>query len=158
MNVLEQKVDALIRLNLAASVEDRVHYRNVLAGLMTGKKAVGTVREEADAMLTELGVSPHLMGYAFALEAICITVEDPKATTHGNIYSLWSKTADICSASPRNVERCIRHAVERCFDNCDPDLITRYFGYTVSMESGKLTCGEFVAGCARIIRKKVYGK
>jgi hypothetical protein len=73
----------------------------------------------------------------------------------GKTVALYQRIAEQYAATWRSVERCIRHAVERCFDNTDPDLILQYFGGIVSPDKGKLTFGEFVAECGKIIRVRM---
>lgn len=157
MTLLEKKVDTLIRLCLTNDPCEQEQYKKELRKLITGKATIGTIREEAAALLMQIGVSSHLMGYTYALEAICVAAEDADAAKHGNMAALYEKVAKVCGTRPARVERCIRHAVERCFDNCDPDMISQYFGGTVSPDKGKLTCSEFVAGCARIVRDRIEG-
>lgn len=158
MTILEKKVDALIRLCLTSDLDEREQRKKELRKLLSGKVVVGTVREEAEALLTEIGVPPNLTGYAYALEAICIAVEEPELAKHGNVSALWKTVSQLFDIKSTNIERCIRHAVERCFDNCDQDLVMQYFGGTVSPDKGKLTCSEFIAGCAKIIRDRMTRK
>ena len=158
VTILEKKVDALIRFCLTSDIEEREQCKRELRKLLNGKAVAGTVREETTALLTEIGVSPHLAGCAYALEAICIVAEKPSAAHYGNVTALWEEVSGLFDVKPMSIERCIRHVIERCFDTCDPDMIEQYFGGTVSPDKGKLTCSEFVAGCAKIIRERMKGK
>lgn len=158
MTILEKKVDLLVRLSLTADPYEQERFKRQLRDLQDGKDVVGTVREEAESLLTQIGISPRLLGYAYAVEAICIAVEKPELAQHGMVTVLRAKVGKIFDVPERSVERCMRHAVTRCFDNCDPDLITQYFGSTVSPDRGSLSCSEFVAACAQIIRQRTERK
>ena len=157
MTILEKKVDLLLRLSLTNDPREQERYKNKLCQLLSGKESVGTVREETAALLTELGMPQILLGYAYTLEAICITVEKPEMAVHGNITKLKAEIAALFDTTMSRADRAIRHAIDRCFDNCDPDLSYRYFGGTVSADKGKLALGDFIAGCARIIRERLRG-
>ena len=158
MTILEKKVDALIRLCLTSDSWEREQCKRELQKILSGATTCGTVREEIAALLSELGASPNLNGYAYSLEAISIAVEDQRAARHGNIAALWEKVSAKFGAKPSNVSRCIRHVIERCFDTCDFDVIDRYFGRTISPDKGMLACGEFIAGCAEVIRERTTRK
>lgn len=155
MTVLEKKVDAIARHLLAHSPAEQKHTLEELRELMEGKRPAGGVREETVALLAEIGVPSTLFGYAYTLEAICVAVENPDFAKHGNVSKLWTNVAEVFEVDPKNVSRCIRNAVERCFANCSQELIAQYFGGTVSLDKGKLTCSEFIAECTRVIRERM---
>lgn len=159
MTILEKKVDALIRLCLSEDPLKRGKLKKELQDLLEGRAAAGSIREEAIALQIELGVPLNLSGFCYATEAICIAANDPEAVMPGNVTALYDKVADLFGGTKGScVARCIRAAIERCFENCDPDVIRQYFGNTVSPQKGKLTNSEFINACGRIVRGRVFGE
>lgn len=156
MTILERKVNAIARYILAKNEQDEATACKELDLLMSGKLPVGTVREEIDALLTDLGVHAKLIGYEQVHEAIylCIVQKD---IIRAIVKELYPKVAEICGTTASRAERAIRHAVDVCFDRCDAEHLQSYFGYCINPIKGKLTNGEFIARCANIIRERIGG-
>ena len=147
-------MDALVRFCLSNDPFDQEECRRELRKLLGGKSVPGTVQEESEALLAEIGIPTNMKGYQYILDAICIVVVNPCVCVHGNISNLYDMIANQYSTTWRNVERCARHAAMRCFDNCDWDDITRYFGQTISKDRGYLTGSQLISECARIVRER----
>ena len=58
----------------------------------------------------------------------------------------------LFSTTPTRVERGIRHAVTKSFDNMDPDTMYELFGNTISYHRGKATNAQFIAALSDVIR------
>lgn len=102
-------------------------------------------------VLNELGVPCSIAGrdyLGFAIET---------AYTKGRISitkELYPAVANAFDVSSRNVERCIRHAIERVFDSGNVKVINKFFGNTTSFKTGKLTNSDFIYGLAEYL--KIY--
>lgn len=157
MTILEKKVELLTRLSLTEDLCEQEQCKKELRTLIDGRNTVGTVREEAEALLIELGVPEHILGSKYAAEAICAVVQNAEllgAVTR----ELYPVVAEVYASTPSKVERAIRHAVELSWDRGDTDVMAQYFGNTVSPSKGKPTNSEFIARCASIIRQRVGRK
>ena len=156
MTLLEKKVDAIARSLLARDPKIRGTSLEQLRVLMEGRIPTRDVRHEIGALLADLGIPERIVGHRYLLEAVLLCVKDQKLIR--NITKcLYPETAQICGSTASKVERGIRHAVELCFDRCDPETIREYFGNTVSPSKGKLTNSEFIARCMNIIRERIAG-
>lgn len=158
MTILEKKVDRLIKLCLEDDTAKQKQCKDELRAMLKGKPVAGTIREEAMALMLELGISPHLQGYAYAVEAICFAADNCEADKKICVIALWEHVADRFETTWMRVERCVRHAVERCFKNCDWDILVEKFGNTISPHRGKLTCGEFISVCTNIVKERCNGE
>lgn len=158
MTILEKKVDRLIKLCLEDDPAQQKQCKDELRAMLKGKPVAGTIREEAMALMLELGISPHLRGYAYAVEAICFAAGNHEADKQGGVIALWQQVADLFETTWQRVERCVRHAVERCFENCDWEILVEKFGNTIPSHKGKLTCGEFISTCTNIVKERCNGE
>lgn len=110
-----------------------------------------SLQQQAAALLHEVGVPPHLSGYRYLLDAICMTV-DKAGLTGGMTKVLYPTIAQKHNSTGVRVERSVRHAVEVAFSRCKVETLEKLFGYTVSAVKGKPTNGEFIAMMADRIR------
>lgn len=95
-------------------------------------------------ILKEIGVDPSLNGHKYIKEAILIahcTPDSMKAITK----QLNPAIAKKFNTTPSRVERCIRHAVEKCFSCTSPEARAKYFGNCISATTGKVTSSTFIA-------------
>lgn len=58
---------------------------------------------------------------------------------------LYPSVAKNFQTTSSRVERAIRHAIEVAWDRGDVDVLSSYFGYTISDLKGKPTNSEFIA-------------
>ena len=101
--------------------------------------------------LRELGVPAHIKGYRCLVCALELALEN-EYILECVTKALYPAVAEKCQTTPSRVERAIRHAIERTFDNGDLDVLYRYFGNTVDRRKGKPTNSEFLAAVANAIR------
>lgn len=106
--------------------------------------------------LREVGIPASLKGYEYLKIAMDILLENPDQINYitKGVYPEISRLAGG-EASPSRVERAIRHAIERAFDQLGADAIHKFFGFTPNQYSGKLSNSEFMAGLAELIRIEV---
>lgn len=75
-------------------------------------------------VLLTLGISTKLRGYAYLREAILEMVNQPGQSVTKELYPAVGK---ICSATKTQVERSIRNAIEKAWENRDEALWRMYF-------------------------------
>lgn len=158
MTILERKVNAIARCILAHDSSAKKTALEELDQLMAGRVSVGTAREEIDAILTELGIPTRVKGYQALMESIYLGIDKKGPLSRGLVNGLYVAAAEACETTPSRLERSIRHAVELCFDRCDPDVLMYYFGNTASPNKGMLTNGEFIIRVANIVRERIGGQ
>lgn len=102
-------------------------------------------------IIHQLGVPAHIKGYHYLRNAIIAAVNDEQMI-ESVTKLLYPTVASQFKTTPSRVERAIRHAIEISWDRGDLDVLTSYFGYTVSNDKGKPTNSEFIALIADKIR------
>lgn len=129
--------------------------RAVLDGRMAAPTvSVDLLRNEADRILSEIGVPFNLKGRDILKEAICMVAKDPELGR--NITKgLYVDVAKLTGDTPPRVERAMRHAIEAAFDRCNFKACERYFNGTVNPNKGRPTNSEFVNCLAAYVRKKL---
>ena len=90
-------------------------------------------------MLAFLGMNNKIKGYKYSRSAI-----DEAVNGNKEMRSIYECVAKKYSTSPSCVERNIRYAVENTWEKGNVENIYSLFGYTVRMDKGKPTNGEFV--------------
>ena len=158
MNTLEMKVDALMRLCTAYTDADRAEAMAVCRKLATSVVPPTAENRELEAMIHETlldaGVPDHLRGQRYLMTAIALTVKNRTATDEMVSY-LYPTVAEVHNTSASRCERAMRHAVETAWDRGDIDVLTKYFGNSVSRSTGKTTNREFIARMANDIRARI---
>lgn len=102
-------------------------------------------------LMHELGIPAHIKGYQFLREAIALVVDDMGML--GKITKqLYPTIAEKYATTPSRVERAIRHAIEVAWSRGKTDTLTKMFGYTIQIDRGKPTNGEFIAMIADKLR------
>ena len=95
-------------------------------------------------MLHELGMPSHIKGYQYIREGITMIYNDPNIIG-GITKELYPELASKFDTTVSRVERAIRHAIEVAWGRGDVDVLSSYFGYTISNLKGKPTNSEFIA-------------
>lgn len=105
--------------------------------------------------LRELGVPEHLIGYNYLLSAVELVARDPTLLRR-MMSGLYPAVASIHDSTPQRTERAIRHAIETACVRCDPNVLTAYFGNTISPDKGKPVNSEFIARICNAVRQGEY--
>ena len=153
MHILERQVDAVMRLCTAEKESERVHAREDIRQMLEAYKVR---RPGADPeyltreLLLELGAPDHLVGHPYVVQAILLVIEN-NSYIHNITFGLYPQVALIFKSTPARVERAIRHLVEVTWTRGDLDVLSRYFGNTISPDKGKPTNGEFLARLANVV-------
>jgi two-component system response regulator (stage 0 sporulation protein A) len=82
-------------------------------------------------LLKELGVSPHLMGYTFILDAVCLLCTASDVTQIQMMTDIYPEVARKNSVQPSIVERGIRHAITSAWTLANISNLQAHFGYTI---------------------------
>lgn len=102
-------------------------------------------------VMHHLGVPAHIKGYIYLREAIELVIKDIEylgAVTK----ELYPTVAEKFNTTSSRVERAIRHAIEVSWDRGNLSALNKYFGSTVSANSGKPTNSQFIAKIADKLR------
>lgn len=124
-------------------------------GYVISSTKVSRKEVDLDVRITEvmhqLGVPAHIKGYIYLREAIELVIKDIEylgAVTK----ELYPSVAAKYNTTPSRVERAIRHAIEVSWDRGNINALNKYFGSTVSANSGKPTNSQFIAKIADKLR------
>lgn len=154
MTTVEKKVDAMARMLLGVSDDDRNKARSELCKLLTCDDPVNDRENIVHDIFKEIGVSCANLGYEYLVEAICMVI-DNRAYANSLTNALYPQLAARFDTTASRVERAIRHSVERVFLCGDPDTLFEYFGNTVSPEKSKPTNGEFICQIANTVKLRL---
>ena len=158
MTILEKKVDAIARSLLALNNEQHNKALEDLRALMSGVVPCGTMREEIDSILTEIGIPSNLSGFKYLSECIYLRLEKGLETKNGFWAVIYPSAAKTFNTTPSRVERGMRHALDVCFARCDPDIVRAYFGNTIDPYRGAPTLGEFIIRICYAVRDRIGGE
>ena len=157
MSILEKQVDALMRLCTAEKESDRRLAREEIRRMLENRKLCNAscdpeylIRE----LLLELGAPDHLVGHPYTVQAILLVVQD-RTYIDSITFGLYPQLAVMFDTTASRVERAIRHLVEVTWARGDWEVLTRYFGNTVSAEKGKPTNGEFIARMSNVVKQRL---
>lgn len=95
-------------------------------------------------MLHNMGVPANLKGYYYLRSAIIRSVND-RSNLEMITKKLYPEIAKEYSSTSSRIERSMRHAIEVAWQRGDPDILYKYFGYTVSAYKSKPSNSEFIA-------------
>lgn len=114
-------------------------------------EAAQPTRLKAQALLTKLGMRSSLKGYAY-LACAAALVYDNEARLDAVGVRIYAPVADHFDTTPQNVERLIRHAVERTMDGARAKGVYRFFGNTIDPTRGKPTNAQCISALAERLR------
>ena len=155
MNLLEKKVEAVMRLCVSDNEKDRDRIREEIRQYLIhfdpGKM---DPEQEIRRILLELGAPDHLVGHPYVIRGILLVMED-RMYINNITMILYPKLAVEFDTTPARVERAIRHLIEVTWGRGDLDILEKYFGNTISASRGKPTNGEFIARMANVVKASV---
>ena len=102
-----------------------------------------------------LGLAPELLGFKYLREAVLMVLDEPKTLHKGITKIIYPEIAKRNNTTASRVERAMRYAIECTFLKKDAKVLEDYFGNIISMTSGKLTNGAFIAAVAEHIRIQI---
>ena len=117
--------------------------------LLTTKGDSKQIEISAVNFVRKMGVPANLKGYHLLVTAICLAVYHMEYIW--NTEMLYCAVAQNCNVSKSCVERCIRKAVEKAYDN-SPEQVQSVFYYKIT----KPYCSEVISLAADSIRREHF--
>lgn len=167
MVTLEQKVDLLMRWATETDFDKCRRLVNEMRNILSDADATPEsstdisslpndvlMTDIIDDIFKELGCSANRCGYEQAAYAIKLVVSDD-TYLRGVSKRLYPDVAKRFNTTPSRAERNIRHLVEVAFYRNNPTDTYRIFGNCVDPNRGKLMNSEFIAACARIVKRRM---
>ena len=160
MTVLEKKIDTCLRWIVAEEQHERDKIATEAISLLQQNMETTNAFAVEDCvvdLLRELGTSQGILGFNYLVSAIMLVMENNEYLNYitGKLYP---DVADRFGTKPNRVERAVRHAIEKAFDNGDPEAHIKLFGGGISRFSGKATNSEFIAACAREVQRRMRNR
>lgn len=157
MSNIEMQLDAIRRCILADSEDERERVRTqlrALAGVQPEEAIPVSVERMITEILLDIGIPCHVKGYRYLVTAIGTVLDNPELM-NSVVKELYRAVASAHNTTPSRVERAIRVAIECGWDRGDIDILSHYFGNTVSADKGRPTNSEFIARVVDIVRLKL---
>lgn len=106
-------------------------------------------------LLWEVGIPLNVHGYHYLVEAIQLTLFDPKMSTNLS-RQLYPCIAEHYHTSASCIERSIRHAIELAWTRGKLAECNGIFGRNFNLAYEKPTNSEMIALLTEIVRVKIY--
>ena len=90
-------------------------------------------------------------GFLYIQDAVELAVEDPRILSN-MVDGLYAAIAERHNCDRRNIERCIRSAVEQTFTLGDLEFLNLHFAHAIKSKTGKSTNREFIGILAELVR------
>lgn len=103
-----------------------------------------SLEEKISKIFINVGIPPHIKGYAFLREGVKMAVEDPDII-NSITKKLYPSIGEKYNTTPSKVERAIRHAIEVAWNRGRIDNINNILGVRAYIGAEKPTNGEFIA-------------
>lgn len=123
------------------------------AGLANSADGIDNEEDVIDSLLNEFGIPCHLDGSAYIKTAVLLRTSGTVKKQDGAMY-LYQKVARTHKTKRETVERAIRYAIGYAFDCGDVDVIRRYFGNAISVQTGRATNKQFIETMIAAVEKK----
>ena len=123
----------------AARLQDMTEHLNI------SEKAISDPRAAVSNVLLALGISTKLRGYSYLREAILETMRCPGQMVTKELYP---KVGKLSNASAVQVERSIRSAIGKAWQQRDGELWNRFFPCPVEGKQDRPTNSVFISTLA----------
>ena len=159
MYTVEKKVDLIMKYLIASDVDEVAKLKKEITKALKGE-SVANVSEEYKVeciirdILKQIGTPSHILGFEYTITATKLAYED-REHIRSITKTLYPDTAKIHKTTSSRMERAVRHAVESTFDRGNFDDIVAVFGNTFSVNRGKLTNSEFIAGLVNEVDRRM---
>ena len=100
-----------------------------------------SVETKIRTMLKQLGMPIDIDGYNHWVCAIEIY---NSTTEQLNMQDIYKRVAEKCGIKPKRVERTMRFAVERAFNNCEDEKVKETFAKCISAKTGRPKNRQFL--------------
>lgn len=95
-------------------------------------------------LMNMLGIPSHLSGYNYIKDALIICIENNYELPNV-CKTLYPAIAKKYDKKDSQIERSIRHAINKCIDRGEPAILFQIFGYTIDNKKNIPTNKEFLA-------------
>ena len=95
-------------------------------------------------LMHKLGIYASIQGYTHILNSVLLVLKD-RTYLSSITKRLYPTLAQMSGTSVSAVERSMRHAIEKVWQNGNLELIEEIFGYTVSPNRDKSSNGQFIS-------------
>lgn len=102
------------------------------------------MEEKVTTIMHEIGIPANIKGYKHIRTAVIYAIQKP-SVLEAITKELYPDIAKMYQTTASRVERAIRHAIGVAWDRGKPEMLDKFFGYTVSDMKGKPTNSEFIA-------------
>ena len=102
-----------------------------------------------------LNMPISITGFLYLQESVLLAMEDPQAL-HRMTTVLYPCVALQFQTSSKNVERCIRNAVEKTFEQGDLSMLQRYFPHFLGNKNGKPNNKEFIGYLVELAKDQLF--
>lgn len=156
MTTFEKKVDLVARYIDANDRKTKALIKEELHNLLQTENGESTFHRNhvVEDLLTEIGCPCNARGYSLLTYAIQLIVDDP-TYLEGITKRLYPELATRFGITQSATERAMRHCIELGFSRGDPDDIYAVFGNTVNVDKCKPTNKEFLATCAKVVKRRM---
>ena len=162
MITMEQKIDLIMQYVAAENPDEQYRLRDEIRNAISSTAPVDIsssayderLNNTIDDLFREIGCPCHLCGYDQAAYAIKLCISDPEYLRNIT-YRMYPDVAKKFNTTRSRTERAIRHLVEVAWSRHDIDDAYRIFGNTININRGKPTNSEFIAACAREVKRRM---
>lgn len=118
--------------------------KNVYSKEGSGNLYSVSLEEKISKIFINVGIPPHIKGYAFLREGVKMAVDDP-SIINNITKKLYPMIGEKFQTTPSKVERAIRHAIEVAWNRGRIETINSILGVRAYIGAEKPTNGEFIA-------------
>ena len=108
-------------------------------------------------IMISIEIPAHLKGYRYIRQAIILAIKDQDILNYMT-KGLYVDIAKENKDTPQCVERAIRRAIEKAWENGNIEIQEKLFGYSVNSYKGKPTNSEFIARIADKIQLDIQSQ
>lgn len=157
MEELQRKIDAVMRLATANTIEERNAALEEVRRLMEAPSAPAPAKEAESIIqdiLLELGAPDHLLGYPMVIESVKLGLES-RQYIENITDKLYPKVAETFDSTIIRVERAIRQFIEVTWLRGELDVQYKLFGNTIRPDKAKPTNCQFIARLVTITQQRL---
>lgn len=112
--------------------------------VMAQKRGISSIDERISDIFLALGVPINNSGFKYMREGVKLAISDPSILDRVT-KGLYPRIAENFNTTDKRVERAIRHALERTWDESRYDELTAVFGVRTRYGKYRPTNSEFIA-------------
>ena len=142
-NAFDATVNALREKGLSSEqiLEELSNLFQMLANLANQNETKSSIETKIRTILKQLRMPINIDGYnhwVYAIEIYNSTTEQLK------MKDIYNRVAEKTGIAPKRVERTMRFAIERAFNNCEDEKIKEIFAKCISAKTGRPKNRQFL--------------